>query len=346
MQMNAKRILIINESSKYSGLGRYARDLSTATGGELISLRTDRSIPVDRFDGRVINSVFIPGLGNGWYVSHRFPKLFLRRLMKVIDNEDISIVHYSSQGIPHLIETDRTVTTIHDLFSLELASADRSSLLIRRQIEKLDGDNYIITVSNYIKKKLIEKKIKGKIDVIYPAISSAFKPLENKIALRKKLGLPEDKTVILNVSSLDKRKNIPAIIKTKERSDGNFLFVHVGPEIPGFLNFTNVNDALLNEIYNSADVFVFPSLDEGFGSPVLEAMAVGVPVVASDIEIFRETLGDSAILVEPTPENIVNGVKEAINSKDDFISKGLTRSKEYDFQHFKERMEYYYSRII
>ncbi len=344
--MSKDEIIIINTSTKYSGLGRYARDLSKATDGDLLSVRIDKSISRDQFDGRIIDALFIPGLGSGWYLTLKFPSIFLRKLKKMLyEQYRDAIIHYSSQGIPHLIENSKTVTTIHDLFNIKSPNGDFSSKTINRMINGLNDDSRILTVSQYMKKKLTEIGIRGKMDVIYPAINSVFHPLNNKIEIRRRLGIPEDKIMILNVSSLDRRKNIRAIIETREKLDGSFLFAHVGPEIPGFLNFTRVDDTLLNDIYNSADIFLFPSLDEGFGYPVVEAMAAGIPVVASNIEVFREIVADSALLVDPNPNDLVCGIKEALNSKEELISKGIERSVQFDFQHFKEKIESYYSQL-
>ncbi len=101
----------------------------------------------------------------------------------------------------------------------------------------------------------------------------------------------------------------------------------------------------MNEIYNSADVFLFPSLDEGFGYPVAEAMAAGLPVVASNIEVFHEITADSALLVDPDPNDLVSGIKEALDSKEELVSKGIERSVQFDFHHFKKKIESYYSQL-
>ncbi len=178
------KIVIINVSTKYSGLGRYARDLSSATGGNLISVKIDKSISSDNFYGRVIDALFIPGLGSGWYLSLKFPNLFLRKLKKILYAQyGDAIIHYSSQGIPHLIENSRTVTTIHDLFNITSSNGDYSSNIINRMIDRLNDDSRILTVSQYIRKNLTEIGIRGKIDVIYPAINPVFHPMNNRIEI-------------------------------------------------------------------------------------------------------------------------------------------------------------------
>ncbi len=89
------------------------------------------------------------------------------------------------------------------------------------------------------------------------------------------------------------------------------------------------------DLLKNADVFVFPSFAEGFGMPVLEAQAAGTPVVASDIPVFKEILGGSALLVNPSkPEEIAEAVYKIIKNpslKEDLIKKGYENIKRFDW---------------
>jgi glycosyltransferase involved in cell wall biosynthesis len=74
------------------------------------------------------------------------------------------------------------------------------------------------------------------------------------------------------------------------------------------------SDEEIVRLFSGAKAFVFPSFAEGFGLPPLEAMAAGVPVVCSDIPVFREVYGDAARYVDPgRPESIADGVREILN---------------------------------
>ncbi|MEC5180620.1 glycosyltransferase involved in cell wall biosynthesis [Arthrobacter sp. CG_A4] len=80
-----------------------------------------------------------------------------------------------------------------------------------------------------------------------------------------------------------------------------------------FLGYTSNEE--LAWLYSNADLFVFLSLDEGFGMPLLEALALGTPVLASDIPVFREILGDAGALVNPTDVTAISaGIQAAIDS--------------------------------
>jgi glycosyltransferase involved in cell wall biosynthesis len=74
----------------------------------------------------------------------------------------------------------------------------------------------------------------------------------------------------------------------------------------------HVSDAELADLYRAAAVTAYPSLYEGFGLPVVEAMACGCPVVASDRGALPEVAGDAAILVEPSPRGIAEGIRRAL----------------------------------
>ncbi|MDS0256806.1 glycosyltransferase family 4 protein [Thermoplasmatales archaeon AK] len=341
------KIIIINESTRYSGLGRYAGDLTKALDADLISIRTDRNVPVQNFEGTVMDARNIPGMGSGWYFSHRFPTLALGRVARLLKElYQGCIIHYSSQLVPHFIGGEKTVTTVHDLFGIESTDDKRYKTLLTRQLEIIKNERFVVTVSNYMKKKLIERGIGSRVDVIYPAISHEFYPINDKRELRKKLGLPLEKKIILSVSSLDRRKNIATLIEARKKIDESFAFVHVGPAIQGFINFTNVDDITLNMIYNAADVLVLPSIDEGFGYPAVEALSTGLPVVASNVEIFREVIGDAGVLTEPDPKGVVEGILLALSSKEELIDKGFKRSSLFSKQLFEKRIKSYYSDIF
>jgi glycosyltransferase involved in cell wall biosynthesis len=97
-------------------------------------------------------------------------------------------------------------------------------------------------------------------------------------------------------------------------------------------------------IYNACDVLLIPSSSEGFGFPVIEAFATGLPVVASDIEIFREITRDSAILSKIDPEELSHSVVNAIDQRETYSNKGLETAKYYSFDNFKNNVRSYYSK--
>lgn len=144
------------------------------------------------------------------------------------------------------------------------------------------------------------------------------------------LGTEREERTALYVGDTNPRKNLPRLVEALALLDPPVRLVRVGRSRwkeearlvqalaatrgvdlvePGWLS-----DEDLVASYNRASVFVFPSLDEGFGLPPLEALATGTPVVVSDIPAHRETLGRSAVFVDPRdPESIARGVEEALS---------------------------------
>jgi glycosyltransferase involved in cell wall biosynthesis len=126
---------------------------------------------------------------------------------------------------------------------------------------------------------------------------------------------PHREKVILNVGAIQKRKNIARLVEVFETLPPSWQLVLAGSNGYGAeeilarieksparerINVTGyVSPAELSGWYARAAVFAFPSLDEGFGMPVLEAMAAGVPVITSNRSALREVAGDAALLVDP-----------------------------------------------
>ena len=127
----------------------------------------------------------------------------------------------------------------------------------------------------------------------------------------------------------------------------NFALVRVGESIGKSITFQNVSKEKLNKIYNACDVLLMPSIEEGLGLPVIEGFATGIPVVASDIEVFREIGKDAIEYIEPmNVQSLIGGIKAAIENRDEMIYRGNKIVPEFSFQVFKEKMLRYYGKIL
>lgn len=203
----------------------------------------------------------------------------------------------------------------------------------------------ILTISNVVMNDLKKYGFKGNIQVIHHPVSQNFRKLsESKESIRKKLNLPINKKLILSVSTAALNKNLNVVQKTLKLLGNNYNLVRVGPELNDSINFQNIDEEQLNMIYNACDVLLIPSSSEGFGFPVIEAFATGLPVVASDIEIFREITRDSAILSKIDPEELSHSVVNAIDQREAYSNKGLETAKYYSFDNFKNNVRSYYSK--
>jgi glycosyltransferase involved in cell wall biosynthesis len=181
----------------------------------------------------------------------------------------------------------------------------------------------IVAISEHTKKDILHY-MKGKINeaditVAYPACDVLYRqtPSPQEVQqVRKRYGL--DRNYILTVGTLEPRKNIPMLIRAFAelvKEDSSYDLVVVGKkgwlyesvfeevrtlgidEMVKFLGFVPLHD--MPSLYSMADVFVYPSLYEGFGIPPLEAMTCGVPVIASNVASLPEVTGDAAVLVDP-----------------------------------------------
>lgn len=181
----------------------------------------------------------------------------------------------------------------------------------------------IITVSQYSKQEILRFFPfiqEDKINVIYGGI-------DNDRFHIQKVASPAAKHYALAVSSIDPRKNFPMLIKAFRGIKDCQLYIvgkynHVfsqqedrNEESENIRFLGRVSDDELLSLYNQAECLIFPSVYEGFGLPLLEAMACGCPVLASDIPVFKEVCGDAAIYFNPyDSKNIHDTIIQYLNS--------------------------------
>jgi glycosyltransferase involved in cell wall biosynthesis len=168
--------------------------------------------------------------------------------------------------------------------------------------------------------------------IAYPGVDATFTP----DGTRADLGRP----YLLTVATLEPRKNLQTLVEAYRlvRERNLALAVAGGPgwgrqaelDVPGVqpLGYTPTEE--LPRLYRGAAVFVFPSRFEGFGMPVVEAMACGTPCVVSSHPSLDEACGDAAVRVDPeSPEAIADGIARALADREPLVARGLDHARRF-----------------
>ncbi len=267
-------------------------------------------------------------------LNHIFPRYaFYGIFDKIVSSNDI--VHITSQLTDPIYYSSNAIVTIHDLIPFKNFVDSKSLQLINRLARRNTNfyikHNYkIVTVSNYVKKDILKhfKIDEDNIYVIYPYVSEGFYNMSDKTTLRMELNLPVDAKLILLVGANTKRKNLSMVERVMNKLDDDFRLVRVGSPIGNSITFSNVEQQTLNKIYNACDLLYLPSLEEGFGYPIPEAFTTDLPVVASNIDVFKETAGDAAVLVGPNIlEENIEGIHNAYENANYYAIRGKERAK-------------------
>lgn len=268
-----------------------------------------------------------------------------------IRNEESDIFHadYVNTGAP-LIWSDRrpAVVSIHDVLPFSYNPKDLTEMdKIRvawymknfKTIQKADA---IIVGSEYARNEALEKTNipEEKLHAIHYGIDlDRLKPKKRK---------PSEKIKIGYLGGLDGRKNVGLLVQCFRKISQNYdnVELHLGGtgrnyekfksmNIPGMFLHGNVDFEKTSDFFNSLDIFVFPTLGEGFGLPVVEAMACGVPVVASNVTTMPELVGDSGELSAPNVEDMSDSIVKLIESRqvrEKLSKKGLERARQFTWE--------------
>jgi glycosyltransferase involved in cell wall biosynthesis len=220
------------------------------------------------------------------------------------------------------------VVTIHDLAVLRHPHAfnrwtrEYSRVLLPRLARRA---RRVIAVSAFTARETVDLLgvTEDRVRVIPHGIAEPFAPH----------GAAAGGEYVLAVGTLEPRKNLARVVLAAERA-GMELRV-VGQKGWGDVNVASagfVSDQELARLYRGAAALVYPSLYEGFGLPVLEAMATGTPVVTSADGATAELAGPAAVLVDPLDvDEIAAGIRQAIDRRDELRSAGLERAARYSW---------------
>ncbi len=293
-------------------------------------------------------------------------------IFHIIDHSNAHIVYWLKQ------KNCNVIVTCHDLvqFAYPEILNDQSRFPTlsmaswKYSVEGMKSADHIIAVSAHTAKDVnqILAIPKERITAVPNGVEPYFRPLPSTevVAIRRHYERSPAAFCLLNVGSNHQRKNIPTILKAlvmlRDRGVAIKLW-KVGDEftleqqsliefhhLESMITFIGKPDkAALLDIYNAADVLLAPSLYEGFGLTILEAMACGTPVITSNVSSLPEVTGAAAILVEPLD---VEAIVDAICSlqqdpvlHQSYIEQGLARAKLFSWAKSAEQVAEIYETL-
>lgn len=275
------------------------------------------------------------------------------------DKIDVAHFQYVAPPVSHC----PTVVMVHDIsyeFFPEFFSPlarKRMQLLIPFSARK---SAHVLTVSEYSKKQIVETYgiPEEKVTVTYNGVSDQFHKIDSDTELDNTLQrfALKDEPFILAVGNLQPRKNIERLIRVycqlrkAEKIQQKLVLVgkldYRGHAIEqqiidsGMQNHITttgyVSDDELIALYNRADFFVYPSYYEGFGLPVIEAMACGTAVITSRVSSIPEVGGEAAMYIDPHSDNDLEQqilkIANDANLRNNLIEQGLTQAKKFNWE--------------
>jgi glycosyltransferase involved in cell wall biosynthesis len=223
---------------------------------------------------------------------------------------------------------------------------------IRYYISSIRRASRILVPSEFSRLEVVRflPEVEPKLRKIHLGVSSEFK-MDDSLGkkVRTKLGLPE--RFLLHVGDIHSRRRVGEV-RAAARALG-WPLVLVGRPLENALmnggfeyHFSGLGQEDLIGIYNAATVLVYPSLYEGFGLPLLEAMACGLPVVAANRASIPEVCGDAAILVEPNGEAFLAGIQEILESREEYIARGLERVRHFTWEETARKTFQVYEELL
>lgn len=359
-----------------TGIGNYTRELYNNLNGHY-------GVNVDLWFNQISNNKHVSlGIESSKLINNKYPYKVIRRLMGPNFFHDFPIAngydifHGTNFLLFNTPKTTKNILTIHDLAFLYYPEVtdDKTyrhhKLWLPYSIERAD---HIITVSENTKRDVIELYGVSEKDITvtylgYNENLRSFNTMENKELINFRQALPPN--YFLFVGTIEPRKNLLTLIrilcKLKQETNIQHKLVLVGKkgwksediynEVHKnklendviFLGFIDNDELTL--LYKNADLFLFPSIYEGFGLPVVEAMKLGTPVVCSKSSCLPEVVDQAGILVDPFDEDKwVEEILKLLNDENRYTfyrQEGLRRAKYFTWGSTAIKTKQLYERIL
>jgi glycosyltransferase involved in cell wall biosynthesis len=331
----------------HTGIGRYIRNLCQALLAQpsehTLSLLLDPLL-TQRAQQEIGPTHFIPFSAKIYSLTEQIQSL---RLYRTYAKQAV-LFHCPHYNIPWFLPRN-SVVTVHDLTHFqfpEYFGKRRATLafhLLKRAVQRA---GHLITVSQATRYALeaFVPAAKGKTTVIYHGVADQFHPLPAASIEAFKRTHHLDR-FFLYVGNAKPHKNIQRLlqafstVKTRLPQMALVLLGVAPSTLPTALErvyiYPNFSDEDLTHWYNAAEALVFPSLNEGFGLPVLEAMACGTPVISSKIAALHEVVDSSGLLIDPwNVDALARAMQQLASDADlraDLRVKGLNRAQHFSW---------------
>jgi glycosyltransferase involved in cell wall biosynthesis len=356
-----------------TGVGRYIRNLVSEL--LVIDKTNDYTLFVRKHDAESIKKQVLSIREVKIVIADiRWHTVDELKLPQILNKENLDLVHFPYFSVP--VRYNRPfVMTIHDLIINHFPTGKASKLPLYLYQLKRMGYNYVVKKAVERAQKIIVPLNAVKVDLIDTLevsdakIAVTYEGFDGK--LRKSGSQNIDSTkYFLYVGNAYPHKNLDRLIKAfaifrrEQHEDVQLLLVGKSDyfykkleekikkeNYSNIIIRNNVSDKELANLYHNAASLVSPSLMEGFGLPVLEAMSSECLVMASDIPSFREVCQDSAIFFDPySIEDMTNKMEHVIKldskKRDQYINNGFKRSKEFSWEKMaRETLKIYESSI-
>jgi glycosyltransferase involved in cell wall biosynthesis len=359
--------------AQQAGIGRYTRELVSAL------VRKDRSIEYLLFSASqpswdLLANRF-PADAKVRYQQSLFSERWLYRIWYRLRlpipvqtfTGDIDLFYSPDFVLPPVRDEIPTILTVHDLSFIHYPETFTPSL--RKYLNKVvpksvKRASHILADSQTTKEDIsntwqIDEK---KITVLYSGVDNTFRPPADKLHLanvREKYDLGEE-PYLFSVSTIQPRKNYQMLIRAFRSVADEFphklviaggmgwLYEETLEEVKTqglesrvlFLGF--VDDEDLPALYSDATLFVFPSLYEGFGLPILEAMACGVPVVVSSSSCMPEVAGEAALILPPQDQeawsSAIRDILDDPSRRARMVAGGFLRARQFSWSQGAEQL--------
>lgn len=362
------RIVIDARMYQESGIGRYIRNLIFNLGK--LDTKNQYLILLLKSDYQRLSyhNNFSKILADfRWYgITEQVKLLGLLKSLKP------DLVHFPHFNVPIFFK-GKFVVTIHDLihqhFSMKRATTHGPLIYKLKQWgykkvfqKALQKSEKILVPSNFVKKQLSENYQinREKIVVTPEAVDDKLFKITNKKNLEK-----FDFPYIFYVGNAHPHKNIEGLIKTylrlKEKyrtlklilaGADHYFWQKIKKEFqfPDIIYKDRITDYELVTLYKNAKAFIMPSYEEGFGIPILEAMACGCPVVSSSAGALPEVGGDAVLYFDPaSPQDMAGKISMVLNNEElrrDLIKKGLQRYKQFSWKRLAEQTLEVYKQCV